>query len=238
MVNSSTFLSCLILSGQSLALADVSASTTSINGNSLAAASSTSGSISGRVEHRQLSGQTTNQQTESPKQADQMIRHSLKNVSDSAHHLQNTIRDIVYEITRQQYVTPVEPNIIGSVVIPAMGPGTIAIGGYLPPRKKYMDLFAGHAQSLLTMLMEEGASLPDTSDNDSDLSAKLVKIRQVLDNLKAQNVLLQASMAGPSYENLVIGKQVVAMSDQLDDLKKLLKESEQRIGKDIKHDPE
>jgi hypothetical protein len=44
-------------------------------------------------------------------------------------------------------------------------------------------------------------------------------------------------MAGPSYENLAIGKVVINMSDKLEDIKKLLKEAEHRINKDIKRDP-
>lgn len=231
----------LVLSGNSLALADTSdtASTgVSSDQGSMAAASSVNGSISGRVEHRTLSGQTANQQPVNLKQTDETIRHSLKNVADSAHHLQHTVHSIIYEITREEFVTVAEPNVIGPMVIPAMGPNPFIVGDYLPPRKKYMDLFAGQVQSLLGMLIEEGSSLPDTKENDPQLSAKLVEIKKDLDNLNKQNGLLQTLMAGPSYDNLKIGRQALLISDELDSLKKMLKESEQRIGNDVKHDPE
>jgi hypothetical protein len=183
---------------------------------------------------------TVKQPAESPKQEDEVIRTSLKSVADSAHHLQEALRNIVFEITRQRYVTAAEPNVVGPVVIPArpMPTGQIPIGEYLPPRQKYMTNFAGQVQSLLTMLIEEASTLPSNDSADSELSSELSLIKSHLEYLRAQNLSLQPLMVGPEYEDLAVGRVVVTMSDKLDEIKKLLKEAEHRVNKDIKHDPE
>lgn len=174
------------------------------------------------------------------KQEDETIRLSLKSVADSAHHLQETLRNIVYEITRQRYVTASEPNVIGPMVVPAipMPTGQIAMGDYLPPRQKYMSNFAAQVQTLLTMLIEEGSTLPSHAEVDSELSSQFSLIKSDLDYLRVKNQSLQAAMIGPSYENLAVGRVVVNMSDKLDEIKKLLKEAEHRESEAIKHDPE
>jgi hypothetical protein len=237
-------LASLFISGHSFALADATAKTTGIDGNAVDTSAASGGSLSGGVENHKfagaLSAQTGNQQLADKKESDEAIRHALKNVADSAHHMQERMHDIIYEITRQEYVTAGEPNVVGPTVIPAipMPTGTIAMGGYLAPRKKYMDFFAAQTKSLLTMLIEEGSNLPSTLPRDANMSAKLSMIKGDLNALQEENNSLQPLMIGPTYDNLKIGRQALLMSSKLDDLKKLLKDSERSISKDIKHDPE
>jgi len=171
------------------------------------------------------------------KQTEEDTEIKLKNVAASAHHLQKTIHEIIFEITRQEYVTASEPEVVGPIVIPAIPPptGVIAMGSFLPPRKKYIDLFAQEAASLMTMLNEEGASLPDSIEADSQSSTQLANVKRILADLKTQNDALISSMSDTKYNNLLIGKQAIKMSDDLDQVQKLLKECEKYVQKDIKH---
>ncbi len=175
-------------------------------------------------------------QNQDNKTNDESLQLALKNVSASAHHLQQTVHEIIFEITRQEEVVVGQPNVVGSTVIPAIPAptGAIAVGGYFPPREKYMRHFAQQAHDLLVMLSEESLSLPFGSESDNNLSANLINIKNSLNNLRSQNDELQKLMAGPTYSNLLIGKQALSMSDELDKLKKLLKDSESRLHKDIK----
>ncbi len=172
----------------------------------------------------------------SVKQIDTEIYSKLKDVADGAHHLQQTLHEIVFEVTRQDYAIASEPNVIGPMVIPAipMPTGAIPMGIFFPPRKKYMTLYAEHTHSLLTMLTEESASLPNNVENDDAMTSKIANIKQYLEKLRNENDTLQQLMAGPAYNNLLIGKQAVQMSDEIDQIKKLLKDSEKEVHNDLK----
>jgi hypothetical protein len=167
------------------------------------------------------------------KQTDEDVEAKLKNVAASAHHLQKTIHEIIYEIARQEHVTASEPNVIGPTVIPAIPnpTGVIAMGDFLPPRKKYMDLFAEQSRSLLMMLNEEGSTLPDSLEADNQANTQLANVKTLLNDLRVQNDALLNSMTGPKYNNILIGKQAIKMSDDLDQIQKLLKECEKHVQK-------
>ncbi len=179
--------------------------------------------IQGRVEKTEL-------------KEDEAIKLSLKNVSDSVRRLQETLRGVVYEITRQQQVPIMQPNVVGSMVIPNVPGMQVPIGDYLPPRQQYMSVFANQLQALLPMLVEQASTLAG-DDLDSDLNSDIALIKSDVQYLQEQNQFLLDRMAGPPYQNLAIGRVVVKMSDKLDEIKKLLKKTERRVGKDIKRDP-
>jgi hypothetical protein len=170
------------------------------------------------------------------KQIDENVRVKLKDLADSAHHLQKTVHEIIFEITRQEYVNASEPEVVGPIVIPAIPPptGVIAMGGFFPPRKKYIDFYADQARDLLMMLSEEGSSLPDKIEGDEKLNAELPKLKKALEDLRQENDSLQNSMMGPTYNNLAIGKQAVKVSDQLDQIQKLIKDCQKNIHIDLK----
>lgn len=170
------------------------------------------------------------------KQTNENVQIKLKDLSDSAHHLQKTVHEIIFEITRQEYVNASEPEVVGPIVIPAIPPptGVIAMGGFFPPRKKYIDFYADQARDLLMMLSEEGASLPDKAEGDEQLNAELSKLKKALEDLRQENDSLQNTMMGPTYNNLAIGKQAVKVSDQLDQMQKLIKDCQKNIRTDIK----
>lgn len=202
--------------------------------DSMASSSPAKDSMKGRVEHLGLPAST--ELTESPKQAAETIKLNLKKVSDSTRRLQEALRGIVYEITQRQQVTVAQPNVIGSMVVPGIPGGAIPIGDYLPPNQRNMTVLASQTQRALTILIEQSSTLPSSDAADDQLNGRLSLIKSDLDYLRERNQALQASMASPPYENLAIGRIVVAMSDRLDRVKKSLKEAERRIGKDIKRD--
>ncbi len=165
---------------------------------------------------------------------DENIVTQLKDVAASAHHLQKTVHEIIFEMTRQEYVSGSPPDVVGAMVIPAFPTptGMIATGEFLPPRKKYMDFYSEQARNLFMMLDEEGMSLPDSLAGDDQLNMDLINFKKALSNLKIENDALLSAMAGPKYDSVSIGKPAVKMSDDLDQIQKLLKECEKRIHKD------
>ena len=189
-----------------------------------AAPASINTNMQGRVEKAEL-------------KEDESIKLSLKSVSDSLRRLQETLQGIVYEITRQQQVPVMQPNIVGSMVIPNIPAMQVPIGDYLPPRQKYIRTFAQQVQTLLPTLIEQASTLPADDAFDDDLNSQMTLIKNDLQYLQEQNLTLQGLMAAPPYQNLAIGRVVIRMSDKLDEIKKLLKKSERRVSKDIKHDP-
>jgi hypothetical protein len=158
------------------------------------------------------------------------VEVKLKNISVSVHHLQKTIQEIIFEITRQEYIRASEPEVVGPIVIPAIPPpaGEIAVSGFLPPRKKYINFYSKQAQDLFMMLDEEASLLPDNLDINKNPYFQFSKIKQDLNNMRAENNMLLKSMTSPKCDNLTIGKQAIRMSDDLDQLQKSLKECEKK----------
>ncbi len=100
-----------------------------------------------------------------------------------------------------------------------------------------MSSFAQQLQLVLPMLIEQASNLPSSDPADGALNSQMNLIKSDVQYLQEQNRSLQGLMATPPYENLAIGRIVIRMSDKLDDIKKLLKQSEHRVSKDIKHEP-
>ena len=178
---------------------------------------------------------TEEQQTPN-KESDEALKQQLKNLVGSVHHFRDSMHSIAYEMTRQQYATVMEPEVIGLMVIPAMP--SVAFGGYLPPRKKYMDFFSRQSADLLTMALEEGSTLPSGDGVAQNLAQDLSTIKSDLGQLRGLYTPLQKAITAPSYDTLAIDKPLIALSEQVDALCNLLHKVLKLTDKDIKHGDE
>jgi hypothetical protein len=160
---------------------------------------------------------------------------ALKAAANSTRPLESALDNVVSEVTRQQYVSVGQPNVVGTMVIPAR-PGMIPIGDYLPPREQYMTIYAAQIQASLIKLVEQVSVLPEDS-TDVQLNQQIIALKSALEFLRTQNQPLQASMAGSPYNNLAVGKDVLNMLDRLKEIKKSIKSAESRakkVGRDLK----
>lgn len=167
---------------------------------------------------------------------DKELEVKLKNVSNAVYELQKTVEDIIGEISQQEDVNVGQGNLIGPMIIPAIPvpTGTIAMGPYLKPRKKFLDRYSDQTTQQLTAILEHGMSLPDTWTEDHDLSEALSSIRNCLTELKAENDDLLDSMKGPKYDNMFIGKKAIKEADDLESIQKSLEACNKYVHKDIK----
>ncbi len=178
-------------------------------------------------EAKKLRGSVT---SEEKKKADDELKAGIKDTNDSLRQLQSNLRSLINEVMRQNYVSVMQPNVIGATVLPSV-PVQVPMGNLLPPRKKYMDFFAVQTQAGLGRVREATSLLPEDWGNDKDLEAQMWQLRGGVESLRRDNETLQKLLSGSSYDNLAIGKQALLMSDQLDEMQKVLKKTEKRIRK-------
>ncbi len=172
------------------------------------------------------------EQSPSSKESDERLKQQLKDLVGSVHHFRDTIRSIAYEMTRQTYVS-VPEDVVGFMVMPSLP--SIAFPGYLPPRKKYMDYFAQQSATLFNMVIEEDSTIPASQPPDSNLQADLTTIKSDIAQLRALIVPMEKALVGPPYDTAAIDQAVIAMSDQVDALCKVLHNVSKLTDKDIKH---
>jgi Sec-independent protein translocase protein TatA len=178
-------------------------------------------------EAKKLRGSVT---SEEKKKADDELKAGIKDANDSVRQLQSNLRSLINEVMRQNYVSVMQPNVIGATVLPSV-PTQIPMGNLLPPRKKYMDFFAVQTQARLGRVREATSLLPEDWGNDTVLAAQMAQLKAGVESLQKDNEALQKLLSGSTYDNLAIGKQALLMSDQLDEMQKLLKKSEKRMRK-------
>jgi hypothetical protein len=173
--------------------------------------------------------------SQNSKKSDDALKLKIKNAIDASSHFKKNLRGIIDEVTRQNYTTVMQPNVIGTTVIPSV-PTQIPLGGYLPPRQQYMTFFAAQSKLLLKTLVETDSALLENEDEDAVISAQLAQTSSGLGKLQGENEKLKSLLSHYPYDNLAIGKQALRMSDELDKIEKLLKKSEKRRKKITRKD--
>jgi len=171
---------------------------------------------------------------ESPtnKETDEVLKHQLKDLVGSVHHFRNSIRSIVYEITRQNYVS-IPEDVVGVMVMPTLP--TIAFPGYLPPRRKYMDHFAQQSAVLFNMVIEEDSTISASQPPESNLQTELTTIKSDIAQMRNLIIPMEKELGRQPYDMAAIDRSVLAISDRVDSLCKVLHSVLKITEEDIKH---
>jgi len=166
----------------------------------------------------------------------------LKELGDVCHHMKSASTDLLYESQRPNTVAIGGPTIIGNTVIPiAAAPGGIVnMGGYLPPRKKWIDYFVSQVSFLVPQLETQINSTNPTSGTANPIIADM---KNEFATMKPWYERLLADTKGPPYNNYNITKDASALNitaghiekDQKK-LERLAKKDEKSAEKQIKQD--
>jgi len=128
------------------------------------------------------------------------------------------------------------PNVVGGAVIPAIGGnGAIGTGGYLPPRKKWIDYFAMHVNYLGPILKQELESFqlpPGVSSDTIEDYAEYSKIGGRLPDLCNKMLI---ACRGPKYDNMTITMAAGMLHEELKRYDKQRKLILRDIREDFKH---
>lgn len=154
--------------------------------------------------------------------ADQKAIQELRELGQVVHHLHQASNDLASEVSQPVEMMG-EIDMIGGQVIPIMPATAEGFGPtqYLPPRKKYLNLYMAHIANLLPLLNDEINTLVVPSAAAATVSPMVAQLKQWSADIQQNYTTLQGLTAGPSYVNQDIRSQAMAMTDAVKAIEKV-----------------
>ncbi len=200
------FLSCQFFSGQHCHAA-----------NLLADADSS------REENKSTKASSTKLQG-SVKAVDVEAAEVLRNMGDVLKKIERASLELMGEATRQDYISVGDPDVIGTMIIPAIPAptGMMNIGPYLPIRKDMMDYYMDQMAKLMPIYAKYTDKLIMPEGTKSKATETLEEMRPFFADSKEQYMtLLQMSKHLPDIDNKKVAVLCVKIHDDMDNMDKL-----------------
>ena len=160
----------------------------------------------------------------------------LRQMGDALHKMERAGLELMGEATRQDYIAVGDPDVIGTLIIPALPSpsGMMAIGPYLPIREKWMDYYLDQVGKLIPIYAELTDSLVMPPEVRTEATKLLDQMQPIFQDARERYiVLLNYSKHLKDVKNDQIAVLAVRLHDDMDkmdkirkDVFKLLKQSE------------
>lgn len=148
----------------------------------------------------------------------------VKEVEATCHHLLGSVNNVFCEVQRQDSVMVMSPDVIGTMVIPAIpdASGMMSMG-ILPPRKKWLDYFNYQVAQLIDILYKEANAVVLPEDASSQASADWTKIKDLVNQMVPVYNKMKSLSEGPKFDNMAIATQAQILHNTVKDIEKLRK---------------
>lgn len=150
---------------------------------------------------------------------------ALEDVRDVVRRLRRAALDIIDEVEQRDMVVVGEPLLVQP--IPEKKdphPGTMeemfVLGKAQPPRKKWVDITMAEFDKLMALLPQEQAKIEIPRESQSEGSAAMQELSSITADMQQHYENLQKLTAGPTYRNVEIGKEALAIYDDTAKLEK------------------
>lgn len=129
--------------------------------------------------------------------------------------LQRALLDLAEEVERTQWEIGTTPDAFGSIVTPSIAFPNQGIGELSPPRKKWVNYLTKQIGQLMDIVQADldATVLPDNASKE--VTDAMTEMKSLMADAQKHYKELQDVTKGPKLENLPIGKQVLAMSDDV-----------------------
>ncbi|HEY9868906.1 MAG TPA: hypothetical protein V6D08_07050 [Candidatus Obscuribacterales bacterium] len=150
----------------------------------------------------------------------------IKAMGECAHKLKRAALDMIGELQRQDLVVVSEPDVIGPIIVPAVPnpSGMMPVGDYLPPRKKWLDFYMAQMSQLIPLMQSELADTAIPADKKDAIKGPWGQMQSLVQDMQSHYKALQPLTQGPSFDRDAIGKEVLAIYDDVEELDKLRKQ--------------
>jgi|688.fasta_scaffold665816_2 hypothetical protein len=160
----------------------------------------------------------------------------LRQMGDALHKMERAGLELMGEATRQDYIAVGDPDVIGTLIIPALPSpsGVMAVGPYLPIREKWMDYYLDQIGKLIPIYAELTDSLVMPPEVKAEATKLLDQMQPIFQDARERYiVLLYYAKHLKDVKNDQIAVLAVRLHDDMDkmdkirkDVFKLLKQSE------------
>lgn len=131
-------------------------------------------------------------------------------------HLHRTAGDLINEATRQQLEVVATADDVGPILLAPPITGVIPVGGFLPCRKKFLDLFMNQLHDILPMTATEAGEIElDDEAKTATASDALETITSTAGKLKDRVDNLDKLTQGPEYDNNALYKEAKALQEDV-----------------------
>ena len=150
----------------------------------------------------------------------------IKEMGVAMRQISHAATELYGEMTRQDMVSLGSPDLIGTMVIPAIPVGPIGLGPYLEPRKKWVDLCMAHLSQSMPLLQEEIADISPAlhAETKDEADPVLAEVNALMTQIQSSYAKLQTLTEAAKYDNVAIGNECVTMTESLKKLEKLRKQ--------------
>ena len=161
---------------------------------------------------------------------------ALRDFRIALKHFRRAVYNVFSESTRQDMIVVAEPDVIGPMIMPAApAMGGILPGGYLPPRRKWLEHFVSQAESLLPLLKSEIEAITLPAEASKDALFQIDELRACADKLPAELEKLKAVSSEEKLDNVKIAKQAQSIENHIDAMKKIRKKLYKSMRKEEGH---
>lgn len=163
------------------------------------------------------------------------LETSIKDLHKTLHHMKRSAWDIFVEVQRQNMVVVGEPDVIGPIVIPAIPnpTGMMATGGFLPPRKKFLDYFMSQIDDLVKLMQTDVSGLVLTDDASDDAKAQLKTVTDAMAQIPQDISNLKDVTQGPDYDNMQIARAAQVLQDRIAVMEKASKKLDSEAKREV-----
>ncbi len=150
----------------------------------------------------------------------------LQEVNEVMVMLSRAAVDMVGEVERRTMVEGEEPTVAPQVVF-SKDPHEntmFSLGDALPVRKKYVDIYRDHMSDLINRLHKETNDVVIPDACKTIIKEQWIETNNIEKDIEKHLQQLVALTAGPTYNNLAIGKESLAIYDDLSKMEKPLKQ--------------
>ncbi len=163
------------------------------------------------------------------------LETGIKDLTKTLHHMKRSAFDIFIEVQRQNMVVVGEPDVIGPIIIPAIPSpsGMMAMGGFLPPRQKFLDYFQSQLSDLMKMTQTEVSALVLPDDASDQAKTDMKTISDSLTTFSQDLQGIAAVTQGPKFNNYDIAKAAQILQDHIQAVEKATKSLNSEMRKEV-----
>lgn len=163
------------------------------------------------------------------------LETGIKDLTKTLHHMKRSAFDIFIEVQRQNMVVVGEPDVIGPIIIPAIPSpsGMMAMGGFLPPRKKFLDYFQGQLGDLMKMTQTEVSGLVLPADASDQAKTDMQTISDSLSTFPKDLQAIADVTQGPKFNNYDIARAAQLLQDHIQAVEKATKSLNSEMRKEV-----
>lgn len=156
-------------------------------------------------------------------------------------HLHRTAGDLINECTQQEIQVVATADDVGPILLAPPLTGVMPAGGFLPCRKKFIDLYMNQLHDIVPMAAKEAEGIElDDEARTATASDALQLLTSNTDKLMERVKCLDKLTKGPDYDNEPIYKESKALQEQATSLRtacktlfKELKREDKSITKEL-----